>query len=177
MRLIAPASLEGGTSALMQRPSFEPVFVTVIMPVRNEAKFIERSLGAVLNQDYPHEFLEVLIADGMSVDGTPQVIARVAKAHPDIPVSVINNPRRIVPTGFNLALRRARGKVIVRVDGHTIIAPDYIRQCVMALQATGGRQCWWPYGCGQPHAIWPGRVARNKHTVRGGRRALSLFGT
>lgn len=137
MRLIAPASLEGGTSALMQRPSFEPVFVTVIMPVRNEAKFIERSLGAVLNQDYPHEFLEVLIADGMSVDGTPQVIARVAKAHPDIPVSVINNPRRIVPTGFNLALRRARGKVIVRVDGHTIITPDYIRQCVMALQATG----------------------------------------
>ncbi|HXW71850.1 MAG TPA: glycosyltransferase family 2 protein [Methylocella sp.] len=116
---------------------FEPVFVSVIMPIRNESNFIGRSLGAVLTQDYLHQFLEVLIADGMSVDGTPEAIARVAEAHPEIPVTVIENTGAIVSTGFNLALARARGGVIVRIDGHTIIAPDYIRQCVIALQRSG----------------------------------------
>jgi glycosyltransferase involved in cell wall biosynthesis len=107
------------------------------MPIRNEADFIERSLGAVLTQDYPRELLEVLIADGLSVDGTSQIIARLAEAYPDIRVLVIENPGRIVPTGFNLALDRARGEVIIRVDGHTIVAPDYVRECVMALQSSG----------------------------------------
>jgi glycosyltransferase involved in cell wall biosynthesis len=107
------------------------------MPVRNEANFIEQSLQAVLSQDYPRELLEVLISDGMSVDGTRQIIARLAEAHPDICIVVIDNPLRIVPTGFNLALARARGEVIVRVDGHTIVARDYVLQCVGALQSSG----------------------------------------
>ncbi len=114
-----------------------PVPVSVIMPIRNEVDFIERSLGAVLTQDYPRELLEVLIADGLSVDGTPEIVARLAEAYPDVRVLLIDNPRRIVPTGFNLALARARGEVIVRVDGHTIIAPDYVRACVTALQRSG----------------------------------------
>lgn len=134
---MASLSETGGVSAQKQSGAFEPVFVSVIMPVRNEADFIEQSLGAVLTQDYPHELLEVIIADGQSVDGTPQEIARLADSHPDVPVVVIENPGRIVPTGFNLALGRAHGEVIVRVDGHTIVAPDYVRQCVVALQSSG----------------------------------------
>jgi glycosyltransferase involved in cell wall biosynthesis len=116
---------------------YESASVSVIMPIRNEANFIGQSLGAVLLQDYPHERLEVLIADGLSVDGTQRVIARLAESHPDIRVVVIENPGRIVPTGFNLALARARGKVIVRVDGHTLVAQDYVRECVAALQRSG----------------------------------------
>ena len=60
------------------------VSVSVIMPIRNEANFIGGSLLAVLTQQYPHELLEVLIADGQSDDGTRQAIADVAKAHPDV---------------------------------------------------------------------------------------------
>jgi succinoglycan biosynthesis protein ExoA len=106
--------------------------VTVIMPVRNESDFITRSLGAVLEQDYPHEQIEVLVADGMSTDATRAVIAQLATTT-IIPIRVIDNPRQIVPTGFNAALREAHGEIIVRVDGHTIIAPDYLRQCVTLL--------------------------------------------
>jgi succinoglycan biosynthesis protein ExoA len=111
--------------------------VSVIMPIRNEADFIERSLGAVLDQDYPRGFMEVLVADGMSTDGTQKAIDRLADGHPDITVVLIQNPGQIVSTGLNLALARARGDVIVRVDGHTIVAPDYVRQCVAALQRSG----------------------------------------
>ena len=114
-----------------------PPHVTVIMPVRNEAGFIRHSLGAVLDQDYPKDRTEVLIADGMSTDSTRTIIRELAEAQPRVSVEVIDNPGGIVPTGFNAALMRARGDVIVRVDGHTIIDSDYVAECVKALEETG----------------------------------------
>ncbi len=111
--------------------------VTVIMPVRNEEAFIARSLGAVLGQDYPPELMQVLVADGMSDDRTREIVAEQGRAHPAHTVEIVDNPGGIVPTGFNAALDRARGDVVVRVDGHTIVAPDYVRQCVEALAASG----------------------------------------
>jgi len=111
--------------------------VTVIMPIRNEAAFIARSLGAVLAQDYPPGRMQVLVADGMSDDATRRIVGELAEAHPAHTVEVVDNPGGIVPTGFNAALSRARGQVVVRVDGHTIIAPDYVAQCVAALEGSG----------------------------------------
>lgn len=111
-------------------------FVSVIMPIRNEAAFIARSLGAVLAQDYPSDRLEVLVADGMSTDATREIITQ-ATAGQALPVTVVDNPGQIVPTGFNRALAQAQGEIIVRVDGHTIIAPDYVRECVAALARSG----------------------------------------
>lgn len=111
--------------------------VSVIMPIRNEGRFIVRSLGAVLAQDYPAGRLEVLVADGRSDDGTREAVCRLAERRPSTKVSLVDNPGRIVPTGFNAALAQARGQIIVRVDGHTIVARDYVRQCVEALAATG----------------------------------------
>jgi succinoglycan biosynthesis protein ExoA len=113
----------------------EPPFVTVIMPVRHEAAFIARSLGAVLAQDYPADRLEILVADGQSTDGTREFVRGFQARHPHL--RLIENPGRIVPTGLNAALRQARGEIIVRVDGHTEIASDYIRRCVTALRRTG----------------------------------------
>lgn len=114
------------------------------MPVRNEAEFIGRSLGAVLAQDYPHDRMEVFIADGMSTDGTREVIEGLTRDYPDIDLRVLENIGQVVATGLNLALEQAKGEVIIRVDGHTIIAPNYIRECVAALQRSdadnvGGR--------------------------------------
>ncbi|MBK8023621.1 MAG: glycosyltransferase family 2 protein [Chloroflexi bacterium] len=116
-------------------PSIVP-FVTVIMPIRNEGGFIERSLGAVVSQTYPHDRYEVLLADGMSTDDTRLAIARLASSS-DVDVKIVDNPGKIVPTGFNAALALARGAVIVRVDGHTIIAQDYVRACVETLERSG----------------------------------------
>lgn len=118
-------------------------FVSVIMPVRNEAAFIERSLGAILAQDYPPDRIEIIIADGMSTDSTRRLIEKSAAAS-DIAVAVVDNPSGIAPTGLNAALRKSVGEIIVRVDGHTIIEPDYVRECVAALRKSdacnvGGR--------------------------------------
>ncbi len=112
-------------------------FVSVIMPIHNEADFIARSLGAVLGQDYPHDRFEVLVVDGHSTDSTREVIAQTMAAQPNIDARLINNHARIVAAALNAGLSEAKGEIIVRVDGHTVIAPDYVRQCVAALERTG----------------------------------------
>ena len=119
----------------IQTDSQLPV-VSVIMPIRNEGKFIERSLGAVLDQDYPHDRLEVLVVDGMSNDGTRDTVRSVL-TNTDISGKLLDNPGRIVPTAMNIGINTAKGTVIVRVDGHTIIEPDYVRLAVEALRRTG----------------------------------------
>ena len=116
--------------------------VSVLMPVREEVGFIRHSLGAVLEQSYPAARLEVIVADGGSTDGTRELVAELTAQHPNL--RLIDNPGGIVPTGLNVAIRAARGEIIVRVDGHTIVAPDYVAECVAALQRTaadnvGGR--------------------------------------
>lgn len=111
-----------------------PPLVSIILPVRNEAGYIGQGLQAILAQDYPSDRMEILIADGMSTDHTRPIIQEMAALHPEIPIKIIDNPGEVVPTGMNLALRQAKGGIIIRVDGHTIIAPDYVRRCVEALQ-------------------------------------------
>ncbi len=108
-----------------------PPFVSVLMPVRNEAPFIERSLRAVLAQDYPSDRMEVIVADGLSEDGTREIIGVVLNGYAN--VTLIDNPGRIVSTGLNAALQLAKGEILLRVDGHCEIASDYVRQCVSHL--------------------------------------------
>lgn len=112
-------------------------YVTVILPIRNEAFYISQSLGAILRQDYPKEKLEIIVADGMSSDKTRELIAQLLFDHPEIVAKVVDNPEIAVPSGFNTALSLARGEVIVRVDGHCVIQPDYLKRCVDLLCTTG----------------------------------------
>ncbi|HEX3187661.1 MAG TPA: sugar transferase [Pyrinomonadaceae bacterium] len=110
-------------------------FVSVVMPVRNEATFISRSLEAVLAQDYPSERMEVIVADGMSTDATREIVQSFQNRHPEL--KLISNPGQIVPTGLNLAIAQSQGEVIVRVDGHCEIAGDYVRSCIEHLLNDG----------------------------------------
>jgi succinoglycan biosynthesis protein ExoA len=110
-------------------------FVSLVMPIRNEAGFIARSLTAVMQQDYPADRFEILVSDGMSTDGTRAILEDLRTQHPQ--VVVLDNPGRIVSTGLNAALAHARGSIVVRVDGHCEIAPDYISRCVAHLLEDG----------------------------------------
>jgi glycosyltransferase involved in cell wall biosynthesis len=117
----------------MQSPT-RPL-VSIVMPCRNEAGYIETCLQSILAQEPPEGGFEVLVADGMSTDGTREYLERMAAQHPH--VRVLNNPGRIVSTGLNAAIRAARGDIIVRMDAHTTYAPDYVRQCLAVMSETG----------------------------------------
>jgi glycosyltransferase involved in cell wall biosynthesis len=117
----------------MQKNQFP--LVSILIPIRNEAATIERCLDAVLAQDYPPDRLEILIADGQSDDGTRAILTRFQKDHAHL--QVFDNPGRIVACGLNQLTPHAQGEVLIRVDGHCIIAPDYVRNCVQHLQDEG----------------------------------------
>lgn len=114
--------------------SARPV-VSVVIPCRNEARYITACLDSVLAADYPRDRLEVIVADGMSDDGTREILADYAATHAH--VRVLDNRARITPTALNTAIRAATGDVIVRMDAHAVYAHDYIPRLVAALDATG----------------------------------------
>src|SRR5512141_3161904 len=97
-------------------------FVSIIMPVRNEAQFIKRSLGAILAQDYAPNRVEVIIADGMSDDGTRATVQESAAR--DRRVVMLDNPKRIMPSGMNLGIKQAKGEVVFCIGGHAVIPVD-----------------------------------------------------
>ena len=105
--------------------------VSLVVPVRNEAPFIADLIRSLLAQDYPADRLEIIVADGMSSDGTRGILDDLAGQHAQL--AVIENPGRVVPTGLNLAIARARGEVIIRVDGHAVIARDFVAANVALL--------------------------------------------
>lgn len=109
--------------------------VSVIMPVRNESAYIQRSLGAVLAQDYPGDLMEIIVADGMSTDGTREMVGTIQTEHSN--VRLIDNLGLIAPTALNQATAAARGAIIVRVDGHCEISSDYVSNCVRHLLQDG----------------------------------------
>lgn len=109
-------------------------FVSVIMPVRNEARFIGRALRSLFNQTYPKDLMEIIVADGMSADETRSVVEQLA-AEADVPVKIVDNPKQIAPSGLNRAVEKASGEIIIRVDGHCEVDEDYVANCVDLLLA------------------------------------------
>ena len=120
---------------MKQAAALEWPFVSIVIPCRNERDSIGPCLDSILTSDYPQDRLEIVIADGMSDDGTREVITRYASAHPAI--RMIDNPNRITPCALNLAIRAARGDIIVRMDAHAAYPPDYLHRLVRAQQETG----------------------------------------
>ncbi|PWT81330.1 MAG: glycosyltransferase family 2 protein [Acidobacteria bacterium] len=109
--------------------------VSVVIPCFNERGMIAGCLDSILASDYPDDHLEILVADGMSNDGTRSILEDYARHHKNI--RLIDNPEKAVPYGLNRAIRMARGELIIRIDAHAEYAPDYIQQCVTLLQETG----------------------------------------
>ena len=118
--------------------------ISVIVPCRNERAAIEAFCASALAQQLPPDWgMELLIADGLSDDGTRQALA--AWAARDARLRVIDNLGRIVSCGLNAALGVARGEVIARLDVHTEFAPDYLAECIAALARTGADNVGGPW--------------------------------
>jgi glycosyltransferase involved in cell wall biosynthesis len=114
---------------------FRRPYVSVLVPVRNEERYIERCLYSLAAQDYPRDSIEVLVIDGGSTDRTREFAARFA-AESTLAVRMLQNARRLPAAGMNVGLGEARGEVIVRLDGHAYASPDFIRRSVDALWDT-----------------------------------------
>jgi glycosyltransferase involved in cell wall biosynthesis len=111
--------------------------VSIIVPCRNEEDTIRLLLDAILGQTYPLDELEVVIADGMSEDGTRAAIAGFQRDHPELIVVVVNNLARSIPSGLNAAIEAARGEILARLDAHSVPERDYIARSLQTLEQVG----------------------------------------
>ena len=109
--------------------------VSIIVACRNEGRHIHALMDSIFVQDMAGISWEAVIADGMSNDGTREVLEGYRVRHPE--VVVVENPRRFVSTGLNAAIRAAQGEVVIRMDGHTRYGPDYCRRSLEMLERTG----------------------------------------
>lgn len=116
--------------------------VSVIVPCRNEVDYIDAFLDSVLAQQYPHP-IEIIIADGMSDDGSRERLRQWIDKNPHI--RLIDNPQKVVPTGLNRAIEVAQHDIIIRLDVHTEYAADYVAQCVAALTQSGADNVGGPW--------------------------------
>ena len=105
--------------------------LSVICPIYNEKKYISICIDSILEQDYPKDCLEVIFVDGMSQDGTREIIGQYSKKYPNI--SLIDNPKRIVPIAMNMGINASKGDIIIRLDAHAKYPSNYFRVLTKAL--------------------------------------------
>jgi succinoglycan biosynthesis protein ExoA len=118
--------------------------ISTIIPCRNEKNYVTGFLDSVLDQELETGWeMEILVADGLSDDGTRDVLRQYMQTAPN--VRMIDNPGRIVSTGLNAAIAAASGEVVIRMDAHTVYAPDYVRRCVEALRESGADNVGGPW--------------------------------
>lgn len=115
--------------------------VTVVIPAYNEERFVGACLDSVCAQAYGA--LQILVVDGGSSDGTAEVVQ--ARMRDDDRVELLSNPRRTIPSSLNLAVSRAKGTWLVRIDAHSTVGPTYVGTAVARLRqgtwaGVGGRK-------------------------------------
>ncbi len=111
-------------------------FVTIVVPVRNEERYLGATLHALLTQHYDADRFEVIVADGQSTDDTAGVVRRLQADHENL--RLLYNPRRLSSAARNLGVRDARGDYVLIVDGHCELRrSDYFSRLVETFERHG----------------------------------------
>ncbi len=116
--------------------------VSVVIPVRNEEKYIAKCMESVLNQDFPKKDMELILVDGASEDRTVAIIKDFAAKYDFI--RLCENPKKTVQHALNIGIKNAVGRYAVRMDAHSEYANDYVSECVRYLEKTNAANVGGP---------------------------------
>ncbi len=109
------------------------VFISIVMPLYNEEKYIERCILSLINQTYDVDKMEWILIDGGSNDKTVEIISKYTKKYP---IKILHNEKRLVTYALNLGVENAIGDYVIRLDAHAEYSNDYIEKCVYYLENT-----------------------------------------
>jgi glycosyltransferase involved in cell wall biosynthesis len=109
--------------------------ISVVVPMRNEAQTIATCLRSLLSQTLPPSEYEIIVSDGMSDDGSTELVHKLQSEWPNL--ARLNNPSRIMPAGMNIGIRSAQAPVIVVAGAHTSYPSHYLEKCLRFLEKTG----------------------------------------
>jgi len=117
----------------------ENVLVSIIVCSRNEEKYIEDCINSLTNQNnIPGEY-EIIVIDGMSEDGTREILSRLADE--DDKVILMDNPAKVKPPAVNIGFKNSRGRFLAICDAHTVYAEDYISKLLQLMDEHPEAQC------------------------------------
>ncbi len=108
------------------------LLVSIIIPCRNEEKFIGKCLDSIILQNYPKEKLEVLVIDGISEDKTREIIKNYSQKYSF--VKFLDNPKKFIPSALNIGIKNSKGEVIIRMDSHAVYDKNYVLKCLEYLE-------------------------------------------
>jgi len=134
-----------------------PPLASVVIPARNEASHIGKCIESLLAQRDLPASIEIIVSDGMSADDTRSIVEEYARK--DSRVRLVDNPRRIVSTGLNEAIRHAQGEIILRVDAHTVVEEDYVATCIDVLRRSGADNVGGPWRAAPGGSPWSRAIA------------------
>lgn len=117
------------------------IYLTVVVPIRNEEVHIGATLDALASQDYPRGRYEILVVDGQSTDGTTAVVEEFIRGHPEVNVTLMNNPGLWSSRARNIGIRVARGQLIAVIDGHVHVPNGQLFVSMERLQLTHQAAC------------------------------------
>ena len=110
--------------------------LAVVMPVRNEEKFLGQTLDQLYLQDFPVDRLEVIIAEGGSSDRTREIAESYKSRFGSL--KVLDNPRRLPSSGRNVGVKNSTAPYIAILDGHTFIpSKSFLSDILETFKRTG----------------------------------------
>lgn len=140
------------------------ITISIILPCLNEERHISNCLDSIISSTVPKELIEVLIIDGMSTDETRLIIKNYINKYQYM--KLINNPGMKTPAALNIGIKNAKGKFIIRMDGHTVYPANYISKCIEYLEK---------YDVANVGGVWKIMAGADTITARSIALALSSF--
>ena len=121
----------------MNNSNQEMPFVSALLVTRNEKAYVKKALMSLINQSYPKNKYEIIIVDGISTDGTVEIIHEIIKEYSidGFSISIISNEKHILSSGWNLGIQKAKGEYVVRIDAHAEVPGDFIEKSVQTMLA------------------------------------------
>lgn len=133
-------------------------YITVVMPVRNEARFISNTLDQLLSQDFPADRYEIIVVDGMSDDNTRDIVTEIAQKNHML--HLLDNPKRLSSAGRNIGFKKGKGDYFIVVDGHCYIPDDQLFNNIVSSFEKSGADC-----LGRPQPLDPPELTNFQKAV------------
>ena len=110
-------------------------YVSALIVMRNERNYIKPSLMSFVNQTYPKDRYEIVVVDGCSDDGTVDIVNGIIRefSTDSFHIRLVDNPKRILASGWNIGIKAAKGEYVTRIDAHAEAAPDFIEKSVNTM--------------------------------------------
>ena len=117
------------------------MLVSIIISAYNEEKYLPGLIDDLNNQTYPHHLIEIILINAMSTDKTKEIMENFQKSNNDFyKIKVIDNPKKVQPSGFNLGVKNSEGDVVLKIDAHSKVTSDFVEKNVNVIN-TGEYVC------------------------------------